>query len=303
MFNSDEIEEYFCNAINPKYGIAERADVNLELIRLRTSIRRDASKHLHKWILLIDEGIQFLIHLSRLIGSREPMGAVRFNLWTLISRQKSLAISFRELILLGQSESSRIILRAFIESNDITISAIADADFCSDYAPEYTESIDVKQADNDYWKDNVAYGKIYPAVRDALRKADFSEKQIERLISWKKFWKTELSGAVHGGATSSFNSCLIPSLAKPEMLVGFSHGHLSSDSPMLCFIMIQELLLVSNVFEGVLKSKNMPKHLKGYPTGREYASTMASAETMQEYYYKYFNDLKPDTIDEKESNN
>lgn len=298
MFKLDEVEEFYSNAIEPKFGTAERADVDSEISRLRTSTRRQANKHLLKWIILIDEGIQFLIHLSFLIGSREPMGSVRFNLWTLIAKQKSLAISFRELMLLGQTESSRIILRAFIESNDLTISAIADKTFCSDYAPEIDEYVDVKLADNAYWKDNVAYGKIYPSVRDALSKSGFSKEQIEKLIKWKKFWKTELSGAVHGSATSSFKSCLIPSLTKPDMLVGFSHGHLSSESPLLCFIMIQELLLISSTFEGALKSKDMPSHLKGYPTGPEYASTMSSAETMQEFYYRYFNDLKPDTIDE-----
>jgi hypothetical protein len=56
------------------------------------------------------------------------------------------------------------------------------------------------------------------------------------------------------------------------------------------------------VFDGVLRSKDMPTHLKGYPTGPEYASTMASAETLQKYYNIFFKDLMPDYDNEKKSN-
>ncbi|MDH5471644.1 MAG: hypothetical protein OEY61_02220 [Gammaproteobacteria bacterium] len=286
MFKSDQIDEFYFNAVNPSRGIAERVDIDKELIRLRSSTRRLASKHLQLWIILIDEGIHFLIHLERLLATRDKMGVTRFNLLTLIAKLKSLAISFRELILLGQADSSRLLLRGFIETSDITLPAMADPIFCAEYAEDNPE-----HDDNKFWKNKIAYGKIYPVIKSALKKADFEDDQIDSLIQWKKNWKSQLSGAVHAASWSSFQSCLIPSLSEPGMFVEHPFGHLSAYSPELCNVIIQELLILSSTFEGLLVSTNMPSHLKGYPTGPEYASTLSSSNTMHEFFYKFYDDL------------
>lgn len=148
---------------------------------MRTSIRKSANKHLQKGIVLIDESIQFLIHFGHLIGSKERMGLTLFDLWSLISKLKSLAISFRELILIGQADSSRLILRGLIETNDLIIVAISDQNFCHNYAPDNPD-----HDDNIFWKTHIAYGQILPRVEKALKIAGFQDEQTNKVVQWKK---------------------------------------------------------------------------------------------------------------------
>ena len=288
MFKIDEVEEFYSSAVLPRYGETQRANIDKELVHLRKATRKLANKHLLPWIVLIDEGIHFLHFLGLLIASRDKKGSVQFTLMSLIAKLQSLAISFRELIILGQSDSSRLILRGFIETSDLAQVALSDSEFCNKYFPD-TEIAD--DYDYNFWKSSIAYGRIYKLVEDAMQKAGYSDSEIKNHITWKKGLKAHLSGAVHTDSSSAQQSCLIPSLTKRGTLVYFSLGHLSAYSPMLCNHLINDLLIFSGVFKGLIGSTDMPKHLKGFKSGVEYACTIASCETIREFHNRFNKEL------------
>lgn len=165
MFKIDEVEEFYNTAVLPRYGETQRIDIDKELVQLRKSTRAKANKHLLPWIVLVDEGIHFLRFLGLLLSSRERKGTVSFVLVCLIAKLQSLAISFRELIILGQSDSSRLILRGFIETSDLALVALSDAEFCDKYFPDGV--VDDKY-DSNFWKNHIGYGKIYKLVEAAM---------------------------------------------------------------------------------------------------------------------------------------
>lgn len=286
MFRLEEIEKFYSESIDEKYGTPEVVDIDSHITRLRNSTRRLANKHLLKWIVLIDQGIHFLIHFDRLTQTKVKGGIKLLNLWAISSKLKSLAISFRELTLLGQADSSRIILRVFLETSDLFIISLANIDFCENYAPD-----DPDHNDSDFWKRNIAYGKVYSQLHDALLKANYEEDFIEKYINWKKNLKSELSGSVHSASWSTYQACLIPSLSKPGMIIGSSLGHLSAHSPALCRILIEDMLIISEAFQEIINNKNTPVHLRGFPTGNEYASVFASIVTFRTFFDEFYDDL------------
>lgn len=288
MFKISEVEEFYNNVVLPRYGETQRADIDKELVQLRKSTRAKANKHLHTWIVLIDEGIHFLHFLGLLLLSRERKSPVSFTLVSLIAKLQSLAISFRELILLGQSDSSRLILRGFVETSDLALVALSDSEFCEKYFPD--KVVDDKY-DSNFWKNHIGYGKISEFVKVAMQKAGYENTEIENYITWKKNLKSNLSGAVHTDASSAQQSFAIPSLIKKGTLSCFSLGELSAYSPSLCTNFITDTLFFSGIFKGLISSSNMPSHLKGFTSGVEYASTIASCETLHEFFHRFSDEL------------
>ena len=287
MFKITEVEEFYSGVVFPKLGEPVRIDINQRLVSLRTKSRKSANKNLLPWIVLIDEGIHFLYFLELMISSQKK-GQIHPLLASLIARLRSLAISFRELILLGQAESSKLILRGFAEASDLTLVAMSDLEFCKKFAPKAKPD----NHDYDFWKNNIGYGKIYIALQTAMEKADFEEKEIQNILSWKKELKTSLSGSVHTDASSTQLASFIPSLTYSGMFSHQSFGHLSIYSPSLCTALICDIVTFSGVFHGLVCSSDIPEHLKGFPASTDFASTVASHETLHEYYQQFEEQLK-----------
>ncbi len=202
---------------------------------------------------------------------------------------KCLAVSFRELVLIGQADAARLIARAFLETSELATVSMADTEFAIAYAPD-----DLSFDDQAFWKRNAGCGKIYPVLKSVYVQAGLSGELSEHAVSWRKEWKDELSGAVHGAAWSAFQCAIVPSLESPGMGVAKALGHLSAHTPALCKVVLDEVRLFSEVFLNLLHSKTVPDNLKGLGTGPELASTLAAADTFKELFTQLEDNLVPD---------
>src|SRR5262249_21920800 len=126
-------DEFWAASAANRYEEARRIDVDKSIAALRRSIRRIARTHLHASIVAFDEALQFLIHLEATLLDYTH-GPKAFALTALVARMKCLAVSFRELILIGQADAARLIVRAFLETSELATVAMADAEFAIAYS-------------------------------------------------------------------------------------------------------------------------------------------------------------------------
>jgi hypothetical protein len=288
LVHSRLADEFCAASADTRYGEARRIDVDKSIAALRRSIRRAARTHLHASIVVFDEALQFLIHLEATL-LEYARGPKAFAFATLVSRMKCLAVSFRELVLIGQADAARLIVRAFLETSELATVSMADAEFAIAYAPD-----DLSFDDQAFWKQNVGYGKIYPVLTSVYVQAGLSRELSEQAVKWRKGWKDDLSGAVHGAAWSAYQCAIVPSLESPGMGVAKALGHLSAHTPALCKVMLDEVSLFSEVFLQLLHSKVVPDNLKALGTGPELASTLAAADTFKELFTQLVDELVPD---------
>src|SRR5919109_2686877 len=115
LVHSRLADEFWAASADTRYGEVRRTDVYKSIAALRRSIRCVARTQLHASVVVLDEALQFLIHLEATLLEYER-GPKAFALATLVSRMKCLAVSFRELILIGQADAARLIARAFLET-------------------------------------------------------------------------------------------------------------------------------------------------------------------------------------------
>jgi hypothetical protein len=288
LVHSRLADGFWAASADTRYGEARRIDVDKSIAALRRSIRRAARTHLHASIVVFDEALQFLIHLEATL-LEYARGPKAFAFASLVSRMKCLAVSFRELVLIGQADAARLIVRAFLETSELATVSMADAEFAIAYAPD-----DLSFDDQAFWKQHVGYGKIYPVLTSVYVQAGLSQELSEQAVKWRKGWKNDLSGAVHGAAWSAYQCAIVPSLESPGMGVAKALGHLSAHTPALCKVMLDEVSLFSEVFLQLLHSKAVPDNLKALGAGPELASTLAAADTFKELFTQLVDELVPD---------
>lgn len=281
-------EEHWPEAVEPRYGEPGRVDVDAAIEDLRRNVRRSAKAHVPVLVGVLDEGLQFIIHLEQLLLANSH-GPSAFAFCTLVARMRSLAISFRELVLLGQTDSARLIARAFLETSELATVAMADPQFAVSYAPD-----DPLFDDKRFWKKNIAYGRIYEALRETYRRAGISKEFVEHAVDWRRVWKDDLSGAVHCASWSAFQCAFVPSIETPGSCYVGGLGALSAHSPPLCKLVLEEMWLFSEVFVNLLHSNPVPSNLRGFPTGAGLASTLAAEATFKKVFHEFESDLSID---------
>jgi hypothetical protein len=281
-------DEFWAASAANRHEEARRIDVDKSITALRRSIRRAARTHLHASIVAFDEALQFLIHLEAALLDYKQ-GPKAFAFTALVARMKCLAVSFRELVLIGQADAARLIVRAFLETSELATVAMADAEFAIAYSPDKPPF-----DDQVFWRQNVGYGKIYPVLKSVYVQAGLSKEFSEQAVKWRQRWKDDLSGAVHGAAWSAFQCAIVPSLESPGMGVGKALGHLSAHTPALCKVMLDEVALFVEVFLQLLLSKAVPDNLKGLGAGPELVSALAAADTFQALITQLADELVPD---------
>lgn len=276
-----EPEELWAKAVAHSIGKAHRIKIDKKIINIRKKVRNAAKQHLQLWIVLLDESLQFLIQMESLQLSKNlSQSSAVFAM--LSARMKTLLISFRELILIGQEDSARLIARSYLETSELALVCMEDPEFCLEYAPDETD------VDHEvFWRKRVGYGRIYPLVEKVLLRSGFEQDAIQWIITSHKSWKKVLSSSVHPSISSAFQTLFVPSLTSPGLLAFKDDGHLSIHSPSLCTMMITETFHFAVVFVKLLISKNPPQHLQGFDNADKLASALASAEVLQDLFLKY----------------
>jgi len=265
-----------------------RIDVDLAIEDLRKQLRPTVDSHLTEALTAVDLGLTFLIHAQELLLS-DVNGTHTLALAGLLARLRSLAISIRELVLLGQSDSASVLCRAFLEASEVAVVGLSDDDFLQAFSPPEPPFDDLA-----FWKKRIGYGNIYPPLRRAYVQAGHDEMEADHWVRWRKHWKDTFSGAVHSDASAAFQVALVPSLESPGYHTRGGLGSISAYSPVLFLIVVLELYVLADVFvELLVNGPRRPNFEDPDLLGRAEALVL-SREEFHDYYEAHQNVLHPD---------
>ncbi|HAX20784.1 MAG TPA: hypothetical protein DCY64_10925 [Hydrogenophaga sp.] len=234
-------------------------------------------------MLLLDESVQFFIHLERHLLSRKlTRGASIFA--QQVSRLRSDVIAFRAVVALGQEAPAAVLARAFIEGVELAMSLVVDPDFSDRYFDSSDHSI--------FWKTSIGYGKIYPRVEAFLRLAGGTDEMIAERIAHHKATKDALSGHVHAANFSAMRSLAPPLLSHPGAFHIGELGTASAHLPRLCLLIADETQVFSACCLSLLIRPDAPEALKHHKPKAELGDVVASAHVLQTLLTEYGDQLE-----------
>ena len=116
-------------------------------------------------------------------------------------------------MLLGLEIAARPIARSLLETFDLAIVALSDDEFANLYFP-----LEIPVDHNEFWKKNIAWGRIDKRIVDVLNQLGLSDLQKQMIYDARNWGKTTLSEDVHASSTSAFRAMFVPSLRNPGLL-------------------------------------------------------------------------------------
>jgi len=290
----EEIKSFWDNLSSRQFKGAVYLDVDEYLSKLEIALKEEAIKLFPLCIELLHHGIQACVHFQNINISRLKSDTRKAlsnpGFWMLQGRQVSLACAFRLLILSGFEDASRLIVRPLIETDELALACLVNENLSEEYTAE-----DPAYNEKEFWKRNVAYGKINEHYMRVLGRIGLDQENIDAIIEYRKEIKEALSSSVHSAVSSALRSELVPSLAKPGYLYPSSTGHHSVHTPSTCVAVIGEIHHYLAAVINLLTSNDPPSALAEIEPS-EAASFFASAITFQEFFFKNEDDLRPKEI-------
>lgn len=265
---------------SPAVASRRPARVNLNQLtdKLRLHLRKDIATHMQPWMVLLDESVRFFIYLEQYQYTRKLQRETSpFALQ--LSRLRSDIISIRELITLGQEASAHSIARTFVDRVELARALADDPQF----AVEYFEAED----ESSFWRNHIAYGRIYRRVNRFLRRLGGSDKQVEELVSTHRAIKDALSGHIHIASYSALRAGLIPSITKPGLFHYGQIGSVSAHMPGLCLLVANETHTFSACCINAFIKKDPPLVFSTYRPSTKLHNVVASAHVLQELLLRH----------------
>lgn len=224
---------------------AQRIDVDSILCEAKEKAEADIDSHMALQMLIYKESIHFLMQLDRMvtIGPNTIGNQINVAFALLLSRCISLVVGIYRLITSGLEDAARPVARSLLETLDLAIVSLTDDEFTLNYLGE-NEDYD----DNKFWKEHVAYGKIYNKIRKTIELTGLPKEEAESYINSRRELKSILSGSVHVSVSSSFRSFCTPSLGNRNLLARAPEGHVSVHSPGFIAMVIKEIYRFGTIF-------------------------------------------------------
>lgn len=260
-----------------------RVSIDDEIHALRDRLAKRIDQHLQPWFVLLDESIQFFVQFERYLYE-SPLSSHLACFAITVSKLKRDVISIRELLVIGQDATARVLARTFIEDIEIAMALALTADTCEAFAQA--------EDTNDFWNKHIGYGKVYHKVFDYLLACDVVEERARFLVDRHREAKKFFSESTHGGRQSSLSSAFAPSLTDSEEFHHLSFGAVTYATGELALFVAQEThAFAGSVVKGVMASK--PLHLfEGFVTTGRYMNAVGSAYVLQELLIRYEKDLE-----------
>lgn len=225
-------EEAFARIVEDAGGHAQRFAIDASLVKIQRRCKRAATQHLGDWIALLDEALQVILQLHEMLDQQQmahPDGH-RAAVLMGLARAAACLAGIRRLVIDGLEEIARPIGRSYLETLDLTLACMVDEDFARRFIGP-----DMSYDANEFWKKEIAHGRLAQRLRTKLDSIGVPEDQIDSYLSEQLSIKSELSGSVHSAMRSAFHSALVPSLVHEGRYSTQFLGHHSELSPFLVF--------------------------------------------------------------------
>ena len=258
-----------------------RANVNRLLDELRLKLRKDVDDFMQPWMVLLDEALRFFVYLERHQHSLKK-GPEITPFMLQLSRLRSDVLSIRELICIGQEAPAHTIARSFLDGVELAMALAEDPAF----AVAYSDADDATQ----FWRDQIAYGRIYRVVERFLRRGG-SDEQARTYVARHKAVKNALSGHVHIASFSAFRSGAVPSISHPGMIHIGEIGCLSAHMPRLCKLIADETHVFAACCINAFVRPKPPPVFAAYRPSKRLGDVVTSAHVLQEFLLKHGDEL------------
>src|SRR6185312_7624234 len=263
-----------------------RLNIEKRIQKVRIQLRSEINQTMQPWAFLLDECVRFYIYFSELQWTVK-FDKARSTFAMEIGRLRSLSISIRELVHLGQESAAYALARVFLDDLELTGVIIIDPDFALKYMNE-DEDHDVEK----FWKQNIGYGRIYPKYNAFLTASGWSNSNSTSEIKLHKELKNILSGHVHPSPASTFRGLAYPSWVYPGKFAIKSLGHLTIHIHQLCLMIAQQTQNVSACIINLMIKEKPPFVLSNYRRGSVLQNVLASAFVLQSLLSSYEDDLQ-----------
>lgn len=253
---------------------------------LRRTIRAEIYGHMQPWALLLDESVRFFVNFERLQRTRQ-FTKVTSTFAMQIGRLRSLVLSIRELVYLGQESPGHALARVFLDDLELAAVMIDDPDFALQYMNEH-EAHD-EQA---FWKQNIGYGRIYPRYYNFLVRAGWTTRAAARQIRIHRATKNVLSGHVHPSPATTFRGLASRSWTHPGLIAIDTLGHTSRHMPGLCIFVAGETRYFGAAVVNLFLKDEPPLALRDYKRKGVVSHVVASTMILQELMDKHATNME-----------
>jgi|GEM_PF-2835679 len=290
MTIDEEILKTWRKYVGKKHQKASRLDVKKSIAKAERHAKKDAAELLGLWLALLDEALHLLLILHKFTRESRESAKEKSSpaFIMLLSRACMLVVAIRKLVISGLEGAARPIGRSLMETIDLAIATLADDELGNIYFPD---TIPVNH--NEFWKKNVAWGKIDKRILDILNQLTLSEEQKQRIEIARNWGKEYLSEDVHSSSTSAFRAWFVPSLRHPGKLSGSLVGHVSLHSPQLLSWVIYVVYYFIAIVIRLLISDKLPLAFQGEVSDETMDSLFVAALSYQELVFKHSQDLPP----------
>jgi hypothetical protein len=239
---------------------------------LRTRLSGQIESHMQPWMVLLDESVSFLINFEQYLLSKQHTAATSaFALQ--VSKLRSVSLSIRELVALGQEAPAAALLRILVEDIELAMALADDAEFALAYSEaEETEA---------FWRKHIGFGKLAPKVTSFLTRAGLPESGIARYLENHRDSKSALSSHVHTANHSAFRSGAVPSLTQRGMIALGGMGALSAHFPRLCMSVAEETHIFATACIKVFTRPEPPPALADFTPAKLLSDAVVSAHVLQ----------------------
>lgn len=249
-----ELEELWVRIRGSSFQGAERIDVRRNLADAESSCRRTADVALQPWIGILEESLHCLYHLYGLMSEQQARGDGHPPAaMLLVGRSCSMVAAVRRLVISGFEDASRPVARSLLEGLDLALVTLVDTEFGEAFTGD-----DNGYDEDEFWRAQIAYGRIHRRVEGILVAAGLSQEDTREIIGAKKYLRRALSGSAHSSLNSALAASFVPSLIRPGLLSPSIWGHISLNSPRLLNAIIQEILVFVRLVAGQLISDTPP---------------------------------------------
>ncbi len=244
-------------------------DIDDYLSLAKSKISKMAFEKMPYHVFALDRAIEVLMMLTEMFEAPNK-DLRRMALYAQLRRSSNITIAFKEVMSLGLEEPARVLTRNLLESNELAFAILVSSEF----SERYFLNDDVDQ--HKFWKQEIAYGKIYRHVSTAYS-LSLPEQDVKDYLSHRKKLKNITSSAVHCDDGGAFRGIATPVLGENDLVSIRPFEAISAYAPNHIQAVIEEVYMVIGIFMNAMQTKeyNQPFSLGSHE--EEYIHTVLCA--------------------------
>jgi hypothetical protein len=186
-----------------------KPDVSTDIDKWNQEITNAYTKSLSPHYEILNDNIHLLLNIKRFLLNLKK----KYNLRSIEAAHTAsehafrLILAFRKLITSGMEESSRIILRSYIETVEVIIVLLVNEDIANDYL-----KTDAKN-DSYFWYHYVSRNKLAKLLEECINLNRFPENTDLSMLNNLENTRNSLGQSVHSNFSIAFGNVFVPSMA------------------------------------------------------------------------------------------